>query len=165
MTSSNNISAIPNTMVVVPPAAPSCHGISILPEEQPVCSLKARDRVLLYTRGISVDPLLGAELALDALKRNSRKQRQEEVVTINEGPAAQTHIALPTDEVCAAVEELFALLQERDMHLPLLDKNGQPLRSTPPMNRRPMIAEEMDRSLLKRAFHKLLKLMGRRRAA
>lgn len=118
---------------------------------------RARDRVLLYTRGMGVEPLLSVELALESMRR-----------------AASDGTPLPGGEDVAdgadpatvvAMEGLRALFAERGIVPYLPDADGKLLRSMPPMNRRPMIAEEMDRSLLRRAARGLLRLLGLGRAS
>lgn len=104
---------------------------------------RARDRVLLYTRGMAVDPVLGLELALESLRRAERA-----------GPK--------DDGIHTAMNELHALLREKGIDLEVPDERGAPLRSAPPMTRRPMVAEEMDRSPLRRLAKKLLALFVRK---
>ncbi len=107
----------------VPELTPAQQGVS------------ARDRVLLYTRGMDVAPLLSLELALESLRR-----------------------ADPADPDIV-MRELHSLLREHKIGQHLAGCDGAHLRSTPPMIRRPMIAEEMDRipllTALKRIFRKL----------
>lgn len=99
--------------------------------------LRARDRVLLYTRGMDVEPLAGLEYALDSLRRA--------------GPQAG-----PTE----AMTELRGLLREHDLSLRLTGPDGQLLRSVPAMNRRRMIAEEMDRLPLLTAVRRWLRRLA-----
>jgi len=95
--------------------------------------LHACDRVLLYVRGMDVDPLTGLEYALDSLRRADPQS----------GPAG-------------AMRALHDLLRENGLSAGLADADGQLLRSMPPMNRRPMVAEEMDRLPLLTFVRRLL---------
>ena len=79
-----------------------------------------RDRVLLYTRGMDVDPVHGVELALASLRRAG-----------DGAPPAKV------------MRELFDLMRTT-WPTPLRhDTEGHTLSSTPPMNRRPMLPEDM----------------------
>lgn len=80
-----------------------------------------RDRVLLYTRGMNIDPITGVSLALESLKR------------AGEGAAP--------DKV---MEELYALLRERNPSRTVKSPDGSLLTSAPPMNRRSVVAKDMD---------------------
>ena len=110
-----------------------------------VVSARVRDRVLLYTRGMDVEPLASVEFALKSLRRAGSRAGSR-------GSAAEADPA-------AAMAELHALLRENHIDLHLTDADGQLLRSAPPMNRRRMVAEEMDRipllTSLKRFIRKL----------
>ncbi len=90
-------------------------------------AVRARDRILLYLRGLDLPPLLSLELALEALRR-------VEALGAAQDPARTMH-------------ELHDLLRERSLH-PELTEAETRLSSTPPLNRRSMIAE--DGSLLRR---------------
>lgn len=79
-----------------------------------------RDRVLLYTRGMNLTPAKGVTLALRSMRRAGE----------NAPPAK-------------IMRELFLTLEENNFPLTLSDEKGEPLVSSPPINRRPMIAEEM----------------------
>lgn len=115
---------------------------------------RARDRVLLYARGLDVDPVLSLELALESLRRSDPRR---------EGPPdpAVGNMAEVRDKRGAAFEieramgALYELLSEKGLTPGLTDSQGEPLRSVPAMNRRSMIAEEMDRSPLRRVLKKL----------
>jgi len=97
-------------------------------------ALLARDRVLLYVRGMDVEPLAGLEYAVNSLRRADPQS----------GPAA-------------AMRELHDLLRENGLSLRLEDAGGQMLRSMPPIRRRSMAAEEMDRLPLLTAARRWLR--------
>lgn len=100
-----------------------------LPDERGV---RSRDRILLYTRGMGLDPIDSVEMALETLQRT--------------GP----HPAIPE-----AMQTLHSLLCEKGLAHGLLDDNGERLSSAPPMKRKPMIAEFLDRNPWLTAFKKL----------
>lgn len=79
-----------------------------------------RDRVLLYTRGMNQSPAKGVALALRSMRRAGEY-----------APAAKV------------MEELFRTLQENEVPIFVATEDGTPLVSTPPINRRVMIAEDM----------------------
>lgn len=101
---------------------------------------RIRDRVLLYARGLDLEPVLAVQLALESMRGAGLEQGSCE----SEGPA------LPR-----VMNELRRLLDGRQRSLCVTDARGAPLASMPPLNRLPMLPEEMDRSLLKRALKKL----------
>lgn len=80
-----------------------------------------RDRVLLYTRGMDLDPVHGVELALASLRRAGE----------GASPAKVMH-------------ELFSIMDSNGPTLLPRDNQGRGLASTPPMNRRAMLPEDMD---------------------
>jgi hypothetical protein len=83
--------------------------------------MAARDRLLLYTRGMDIDPEGGLALALESLRRA--------------GPDAEPE---------KAMRELFALIQESG-HSPLMPgENDQPLVSAPPMSRVTLLPRDME---------------------
>lgn len=75
-------------------------------------SLAGRDRVLLYTRGMDIDPEDGVSLALQSLRRAGH----------NAAPAR-------------VMGEMFALLRENAHSPRIQDADGNPLVSAPPLNR------------------------------
>lgn len=83
-------------------------------------SLLARDRVLLYTRGMDIAPEDGVALALESLRRAGH----------GVGPDV-------------VMEELFGLLREHGA-LPALENGETPLISAPPINRRILLPKDMD---------------------
>lgn len=99
-------------------------------------------RVLLYTRGMDLDPLCGLELALEALRRAEA------------GACAR---AEERPGLVCALEELYARMRENAVSLRVLDGQGRELRSAPPMNRQSMIAEEMDITPVRSAVKRLLR--------
>lgn len=106
---------------------------------------RIRDRVLLYARGLDLEPVLAVQLALESMRGTGLERGSYE----SEGPA------LPR-----VMNELRRLLDGQQRSLCVTDPRGAPLASMPPLNRRPMLAEEMDRSLLKRTLKKLGALCG-----
>ena len=75
--------------------------------------LVARDRVLLYTRGMDMDLEDGVALALESMRRAGKEAEPGKVM-----------------------EELFGILQERQ-HSPVISKaDGLPLTCSPGLNRR-----------------------------
>ena len=85
----------------------------------------ARDRALLYMRGMDIDPVISVELALESLKRVDKKT----------GGRAK---------VQEVMQELHSLLREQGISLSLAGNDGLVLESAPPMNRRTMISEDMN---------------------
>lgn len=83
--------------------------------------LVARDRVLLYTRGMDIDPETGVALALESLHRAGA----------DAGP----------DKVMG---ELFHILREKYHSRIMADDGKHPLASAPPLNRRAMVAKDME---------------------
>ncbi|MEA4952363.1 MAG: hypothetical protein VB107_06785 [Aminivibrio sp.] len=80
----------------------------------------AGDRVLLYVRGLGIQPARGLALAARSL---------EEAPSSPEG----------------AMDALERLLREEGFSPDLLDRGGRRISSFPPLNRTVMVAEEMDR--------------------
>ncbi len=87
----------------------------------------ACDRVLLYTRGLDVDPLRAVDLAREALRRA--------------GPEADTADVM--DALTAVLAEPAARDADASHALEATDGEGRPLCSWPPLNRRPMVPEDM----------------------
>ncbi len=121
---------------------------------EPRCRDKAartRDRVLLYARGLDLDPVLAVELALESMREaglaGTRAVEADAVTPFAPGAEAP---CLPR-----AMAAMRRLLNERGGNGFVSDASGRPLVSMPPLNRRPMLPEEMDRSPLKRALKKL----------
>ncbi len=100
---------------------------------------KIRDRLLLFARGMDAEPLLSMEIATESMRRAQAR-------------SAAHNVPLSPQ---AAMAELHGLLREKGITPQLANAEGQRLRSTPPMNRRPMVAEEMDRSLLRLLARKI----------
>ncbi|MDL2316701.1 hypothetical protein LJC59_06435 [Desulfovibrio sp. OttesenSCG-928-A18] len=125
---------------------------------------RARDRALLYTRGLDIDPMSSVELALESLKRAGERweNRQNDTLASLPGGAAPAAEAGPSP-AALVMEELHALLRERQIALRFTTSDGQLLRSTPPMNRKRMIAEDMDYSPLRRAVKSMHRVFGRER--
>lgn len=92
------------------------------PTASPVSAFAGRDRVLMYTRGMDVSPEKSVELALQSMRQAGENA--------------------PAD---AVMERLFHLLRKEYPASRLLDRDGEPLVSAPPMNRNTMIAEDMSR--------------------
>jgi len=80
----------------------------------------ARDRVLLYVKGLDLPPVLGLSLAARSL---------EEAPSSPEG----------------AMDALERLLREEGFSPDIMDRGGRRISSFPPLNRAVMVAEEMDR--------------------
>lgn len=100
-----------------------------------------RDRVLLYTRGMNLAPSRGVALALRSMRRAGEF-----------APAAKV------------MEALFRTLQENNVPFITTLDGVTPIVSTPPMNRRIVIAEDMEQhSLTKVLKNRLLPLVGKKR--
>ncbi|SBV95672.1 hypothetical protein KL86DPRO_10910 [uncultured delta proteobacterium] len=84
-------------------------------------SLVARDRVLLYTRGMDIEPEDGVALALESMRRAGR----------GAGP----------DKVMA---ELFGLLRENGGPPAVAGGESLPLVCAPPLNRRTVLPKDME---------------------
>ena len=84
-------------------------------------ALAGRDRVLLYTRGMDIDPEEGVSLALQSLRRAGK------------GAAPDT-----------VMEELFGLLRENNRAVPLESMDGNPIASMPPLNRRRVVPKGVE---------------------
>ena len=83
--------------------------------------MATRDRVLLYTRGMDIDPEGGLALALESLRRSG-------------------HDATPEK----AMRELFALIQESGYSPLVPGENNAPLVSSPPMSRVTLLPKDME---------------------
>ncbi|MDR2826097.1 MAG: hypothetical protein LBV76_04805 [Deltaproteobacteria bacterium] len=99
-------------------------------------------RILLYTRGLSLDPLLCLELSLECLRRTRVSHTGDD--TAND--PAQDFTAAP--DFAAAMDELHRMLREKGLKATLSDHGGMLLRSSPPLNRRHMLPEDLDSSVL-----------------
>lgn len=86
-----------------------------------VSAAAGRDRVLLYTRGMDLDPVHGVELALSSLRRAGEGASPGKIMG-----------------------ELFSILESKGPTLLPCDSQGRRLVSVPPMNRRAMLPEDMD---------------------
>lgn len=124
----------------MPYDTPPSHGVCRRAE-----TARAADRVLLYARGLDLEPVSAVELALESMRRAGLAHCDENP----EGPALH--------EVMA---EFRRLLDGRQGILCVTDAGGTPLASMPPLSRRTMLPEEMDRSPLKRALKSLGALLG-----
>ena len=100
-------------------------------------SLIARDRALLYIRGMDIDAVHSVEVALRSLRHSQSVTALQNETHRMENP--DTH---ETDRVMTS---LFAIMEEMNLPLPVTDGLGNRLVSAPPMNRRPMIAEPIDK--------------------
>ena len=80
----------------------------------------ARDRVLMYTRGMDIDPETGVELALESLRRSEKDADPGRVM-----------------------QKLFTLLHEKGQSQSLTDAEGHLLVCSPAMNRRAMVAKDL----------------------
>lgn len=85
-------------------------------------ALQARDRVLLYTRGMGLDPLPGVEFALESLRRAVGGKEPE----------------YPLD-AAEAMRALRAVLAEHGLKPEVKAPDGGRLVSSPPLERRSMI--------------------------
>lgn len=110
-----------------------------LPDER---SARACDRVLLYTRGMELEPLDSVDMAREALLR------------------AGEHPSIPD-----TIQSLRTLIREKGLAHGLLDDKGERLASAPPMNRQPMIAEPLDRSPWLTAVKRLGRRKGDRKTS
>jgi len=100
--------------------------------------LAARDRVLMYTRGMDIDPETGIALALESLHRAGKNADPSKVM-----------------------QELFDLLQEKEQSQFMAGAKGHLLACTPTMNRRSMVAKDMEQfSLMKTIRSWFLGLIG-----
>lgn len=84
-------------------------------------SVAGRDRVLLYTRGMDINPEEGVSLALQSLRRAGDGAAPDKVM-----------------------EELFALLREKDLPAHIESEDGVPFASTPPLNRRRVVPKDIE---------------------
>lgn len=84
-------------------------------------SLIARDRVLLYTRGMDIPPESGVALALESMRRA--------------GPGAEAE---------KVMEELFATLRENNAFPIIAGQQSSFLVSAPPLNRRTVLPRNME---------------------
>lgn len=103
--------------------------------------MAARDRVLLYTRGMELDPLSGVELACESLRRLAAKP----------GPGG----------VAEAMDELAGVLDEHGIRLEAHAPTGGRLACAPPIRRRCMLSEEMDITPLRNALRRLVGKAGK----
>lgn len=117
---------------------------------------RIRDRVLLYARGLELDPVLAVELALESMREAGLADGDCAADTdglARRAPGAESP-CLPR-----VMSGMRRLLHERGGNGRVTDAKGRLLASMPPLNRRPMLPEEMDRSPVKRALKKLESLL------
>lgn len=106
--------------------------------------VRADERAFSYILGLGLPPVPSLELALEALRR-----------------AGET--AGPAPDCQAVMTEVRNLLRERGLDPEGRGGDGGPgLSSTPPLNRRAMIAEEMDLSFIRRLRRRLFSAGARR---
>ena len=99
-----------------------------------------RDRVLLYTRGMDLNSEESVALALESIREAGQ----------DAGPAE-------------VMDSMFAILREHG-HSPLLrDAEGSLITCTPPMNRRTVVATDMEQFSLTAVIGKLLESLVPRR--
>lgn len=104
-----------------------------------------RDRALLYTRGMGIDPVESVALVLESLTRAGE----------NAPPPV-------------VMEELFLIAREKYAKPLLYDENGAPLVSAPPMNRTHVVARDVDplslsgalAAFFRKLFHKAAQKTG-----
>jgi hypothetical protein len=106
-------------------------------------------RILQYTRGLSLGPLLCLELSLECLRRT----KVSHGCSNQAADPVQDFTAAP--DFASAMTELRRMLREKGLKATLYDQDGQPLRSSPPLNRRHMLPEDLDSSVLLRIKKKL----------
>ena len=94
----------------------------------------ARDRVLLYTRGMNIDPEGGLTLALESLRRAGSQATPD-----------------------SAMRELFALVEEQDHSILMPGTDDASLTSAPPINRTVLLPEDMEPLSLSVALIKWLR--------
>jgi hypothetical protein len=92
----------------------------------------ARDRVLLYIKGLDLPPAEGLSLAARSLE---------------EAPLSPA----------GAMDALERLLREEGFSPDILDRGGRRISSFPPLNRTVMVAEEMDRLPWRTSFVRFLR--------
>ena len=85
-------------------------------------ALQARDRVLLYTRGMELDPVRGVEIALESLRRAVSDREPEHPLGVAE-----------------AMRALRAVLAEHGLKPEVEAPGGGRLVSGPPLQRSPMV--------------------------
>lgn len=99
----------------------------------------------MYTQGLSADPLLCLELSLESLR----------CVSVScPDPAAPPDFSGDAD-FAGAMAALRRILREKGLQAGLSGADGKPLRSAPPVNRRHMLPEALDSSILRRIKEKL----------
>ncbi len=96
----------------------------------------ARDRVLLYIKGLDLPPDRGLFIAARSLE---------------EAPASPE----------GAMDALERLLREEGFSPDLVDRGGRRISSFPPLNRTVMVAEEMDRLPWRTSLVRFLRRWGR----
>ena len=97
----------------------------------------ARDRVLLYVRGLNLPPFQGLDLAVESLAKT--------------GPSSTAD----------AMDALLDVLQAHGLDRGLLDKEGKHVASVPPLNRSVMVAEPLDMLPWKTALARFIRRWGR----
>ncbi|MCH5277428.1 MAG: hypothetical protein J1E80_06285 [Desulfovibrionaceae bacterium] len=95
-----------------------------LPSDDMSLALRARDRALLYTRGMGLEPLSGVELALESLRRAAGG-------TKGDSPC-------PWD-AARVMRALWAVLEDHGLRPGVDAPDGGPLVSSPPLQRSPMV--------------------------
>lgn len=102
---------------------------------------KIRDRVLLYARGLDIDPVLALNLALQSMREGGCDQ--------------SAGVERYTPHLAGAMSSFRRLLHAQGHSGQVVDPAGRPLRSMPPINRSSMLPEDMNCFSIKRFFKKL----------
>lgn len=101
---------------------------------------KIRDRILLYARGLDIDPVLALDLALQSMRESIHEQSM--------GPEKDSL------RLAEAMAEFRRLLLAREQNSQVTNAAGLPLTSMPPINRCHMLPEDMNCFSVKRVFKK-----------
>jgi hypothetical protein len=117
-------------------------------------SLLARDRVLLYIRGMDLNTVHSAELALKSLRRAGST-----IPLAKDGtPVPEAERQSPTVEV---MDSLYTIMRDMAVPLYITDEHGKKLTCAPPMNRRAVIAQPMNTLRLLPQFKRLATVLAK----
>lgn len=109
----------------IPPMSARLPETRTVPAGDKALALRARDRVLLYTRGMELEPLPGVELALESLRRAAGGKE----------PGYPPEHPL---DVAGAMRALRAVLAEHGLSPEVEAPGGGRLVSSPPIRRSPL---------------------------
>ncbi len=127
---------------------------------------EARNRLLLYTRGIDISPKQSVALAFESMQITEEKEAKLLSGTENSdtGNTDSTHTC-PTKltHMQRTMGTLQELLHEKHIPLQICAAQGQPLQSTPPIQRACMVSEPLERNVFAYIYQSLHQWLQKKR--